>query len=92
MASKGHFCGLDLRTASRSHTVHKMLVMIDTMVYVKSALIGWFSLQWNPFNRVTNGPKNLAVLKGDRINEGFLQENVWQFCGAPQKNMAVLTR
>ena len=69
-----------------------MLVMIDTMVYVKSALIGWFSLQWNPFNRVTNGPKNLAVLKGDRINEGFLQENVWQFCGAPKKNMAVLTR
>ena len=22
MASKGHFCGLDLRTASRSHTLH----------------------------------------------------------------------
>ena len=59
--------------------------MIDTMVYVKSALIGWFSLQWNPFNRVTNGPKNLAVLTGDCINEGFLQENVWQFCGVPKK-------
>ena len=22
LASRGHFCGLDLRTASRSHTVH----------------------------------------------------------------------
>ena len=29
---------------------------------------------------------------GDRINEGFLQENVWQFCNAPKKIMAVLTR
>ena len=37
-------------------------------------------MQWSPVNTVTNGPKKLAVLTGDRINEGFifffLQENV----------------
>ncbi|CAH3028358.1 unnamed protein product [Porites evermanni] len=26
--------------------------------------------QWNAVNKVTNGPKNLAVLTGDRINKG----------------------
>ena len=35
-----------------------------------------------PVNTVTN----LAVLTGDRINEGFfLQENVWPFCQAAKK-------
>ena len=35
-----------------------------------------------PVNTVTN----LAVLTGDRINEGFfLQENVWPFCLAAKK-------
>lgn len=67
-----------------------MLFMIDTMVYVKSALTG-SHYSGTPLT-VTNGPKNLAVLTGDHINEGFLQENVWQFCGTPPKNMAVLTR
>ena len=37
-----------------------------------------------PVNTVTN----LAVLTGDRINEGFfLQENVWPFCLAAKKKM-----
>ena len=32
------------------------------------------------------GQKKLAVLTGDRINEGFfLQENVWPFCQAAKK-------
>ena len=29
------------------------------------------NLQWSPVNTVTNGPKKLAVLMGDRNNEGF---------------------
>ena len=32
------------------------------------------------------GQKNLAVLAGDLINEGFLQENVWSFCWAAKKS------
>ena len=31
-------------------------------------------LTWSPM-----GQKNLAPLTGDRINEGFLQGNVWAF-------------
>ena len=34
----------------------------------------------------TNGPKNLAVLKGDRINRVYLQEHVWPFCKADKKS------
>ena len=32
------------------------------------------------------GPKNLAVLTGDCIKEGFLQEDVWSFCRATKKS------
>ena len=32
------------------------------------------------------GQKNLAVFKSDRINEGFLQENVWPFSRAARKS------
>ena len=43
-------------------------------------------IQWNPVNTVTDGPKKLAVLTDDRINEVFfLQENVWPFCQAAKK-------
>ena len=35
---------------------------------------------------VTNGPKSLAVLTGDYINEGFFQENAWLFCRASKKS------
>ena len=61
-----------------------MLFMIDTMVYVKSALIG-SHYSWTPLIELPMDQRNLAVLTGDRINEGFLQENVWQFCSAPPK-------
>ena len=46
-----------------------------------------FKLKWNAVNTVTNamGQKKLAVLTGDRINEGFLQENVWPFCLSAKK-------
>ena len=30
--------------------------------------------------------KNLAVLTGDYINEGFVAENVWPFCWAANKS------
>ena len=40
-----------------------------------------FLIQWNPVNTVTNG-KNLAVLTGDRFNQGFVT----------RKCMAVLPR
>ena len=32
------------------------------------------------------GQKNLAISTGDCINEGFLQENVWQFSSAAKKS------
>ena len=35
--------------------------------------------------------KNMAILLGDRGNEGFLHENVWLFCQAAKK-VAVTTR
>ena len=31
---------------------------------------------WNPVNTVTNGSKNLAVLTGHRINEGFFYKKL----------------
>ena len=33
-------------------------------------------LQWNPINTVTNGPKKLAVLTGERINEDFFYKKM----------------
>ena len=38
-----------------------------------------------PLIRSPTGQKNLALLTGGRINEGFLQENVWPFCHAAKK-------
>ena len=35
-----------------------------------------FHIQWNPINTVANGPKKLAVLTGDRINEGFFYKKM----------------
>jgi len=32
-----------------------------------------------------NGQKHLAVLTGDRINEGFFTRNVWPFCQAAKE-------
>ena len=40
----------------------------------------------SPLIRSPMGQKNLAVLRGDRIDEGFLQENVWPFCQAAKKS------
>ena len=37
------------------------------------------------------GQNNLAILTGDHITVGFLQENVWAFCGGPEK-VAIITR
>ena len=39
-----------------------------------------------PLIRSPMGRTNLAVLTGDRINEGFLQENLWPFCQAAKKS------
>ena len=43
------------------------------------------TIQWNPVNTVTNGPKKIG-----RINEVvvvfFLQENRWLFCRAAKKS------
>ena len=41
-------------------------------------------LIWSPM-----GQTNLAVLTGDRIDEGFLQENVWLFCQAVRRGFTV---
>ena len=37
------------------------------------------------------GHKKLAVFTSNRINDGFLQENVWSFSRVAKK-MAVITR
>ena len=39
-----------------------------------------------PLIRSPMGQTNLAVLRGDRIDEGFLQENLWPFCQAAKKS------
>ena len=36
-----------------------------------------YEVNWNPINRATNGPKKLAVLTGDRINEGFFYKKMY---------------
>ena len=40
----------------------------------------------SPLIRSPMDQKNLAVLRGDRIDEGFLQENLWPFCQAAKKS------
>ena len=57
-----------------------------TLINIQNVLIA-FSLQWNPVDTVTNGPKKLAVLTGDHINEGFFyQENMYdRFARRPKK-------
>ena len=58
--------------------------------YVPVKEMNVIDVQWNPVNTVTNGPKkNLAIFTSDRINEGFLQENVWLFCRAAKKVAAI---
>ena len=45
------------------------LYVLLELISIQIALLStWqsFSIQWNHVNTVTNGPKNLAVLKGDR--------------------------
>ena len=55
--------------------------------FKSSFLCSTSNLQWSPVNTVTNGPKKLAVLMGDRNNEGlFLQENLWPFFRAAKKS------
>ena len=39
-----------------------------------------------PLIRSPMGQNNLAVLRRDRINEDFLQENAWPFCQAANKS------
>ena len=43
--------------------------------------------KWNPVITGTDRPKKLG-----RINKSFLQENVWLFCLAAKKKVAVITR
>ena len=40
----------------------------------------------SPLIRSPMDQKNLAVLRGDRTDEGFLQENLWPFCQAAKKS------
>ena len=57
-------------------------IIIIIMVYSKYSLV----------NSVTNGPTNLAVLAGDRINEGFFYKKMYgRFAGRPKK-VAVIMR
>ena len=43
-------------------------------------------IQWNPVNTVTDGPKKLAVLTDDRINEGFFYKKMYgRFARWPNK-------
>ena len=42
-------------------------------------------MQWNLGDSVTNGPKKLAVLRGDRISEGFFTRKC--LAGWPKKSV-----
>ena len=44
-----------------------------------------FKLRWNPVNTVTNGPKELAVLTSDRINDGFFTRKCMDVLPGDQK-------
>ena len=59
--------------ARKGYNSMKMITKIIIIIII-------IIIQWTPVNTVTNGPKNSAVLMGDCIIEGFLQENVWPFC------------
>ena len=49
-------------------------------------------IQWNPVNTVTDRPKQLAVLRGDCINEGFFfTRRCMAVLPGDQKNVAVIT-
>ena len=51
------------------------------------------NLQWSPVNTVTNGPKKLAVLMGDRNNEGFfLYKKIYGRFSRRPKKVAVITK
>ena len=62
-----------------------------TLINIQNVLIA-FSLQLNPVNTVTNGPKKLAVLTGDRINEVFFPRKCMTVLPGGRKKMAVITR
>ena len=50
-------------------------------------------IQWNPVNTVTDGPKKLAVLTDDRINEVFFfTRKCMAVLPGGQTNVAVITR
>ena len=52
-------------------------------------LMSYFQIQWNPVNTVTNGPKKLAVLTGDR-NKVFFTRKCKAVLPGGQKPMAAL--
>ena len=51
--------------------------------------MSYFQIQWNPVNTVTNGPKKLAVLTGDR-NKVFFTRKCKAVLPGGQKPMAAL--
>ena len=60
-----------------------IMVILIIMVYSKYSLV----------NTVTNGPKNSAVLAGDRINEGlFFTRKCMVVLPGGQKKVAVIMR
>ena len=57
---------------------------LETVRGSRIDLLHYFSgLQWNPVNTVNNGPKKLAVLTGDQINERL---------AGRRKNVALTTK
>ena len=65
--------------------LYVLLELISIQIALLSASQS-FSIQWNPVNTITNVPKNLAVLKGDHINKGYLQKHVWPSHKADKKS------
>ena len=61
--------------------------------FKSSFLCSTSNLQWSPVNTVTNGPKKLAVLMGDRNNEGvFLYKKIYGRFSRRPKKVAVITK
>ena len=48
--------------------------------------------QWNAVNKVTNGPKNLAVSTGDRINKGIFKRKCMAVLQGGQNKAAIKMR
>ena len=71
------------------------IYLLDSDLFqLVDSTIQCLSVQWNPDNKITNGPRKFGhINRVAGLNEGFfLQENVWRFLPSGHKKVAVITR